>query len=114
MNVFLSSSTEATCGKTSDHPWYGKTRLGWQMRRGIVAVDPAVINLLSEVYVPGYGLGIAADTGGLIIGRHIDLGYDVDDFEMWFWWGTAYVLTPPPPPDEIRWILPDFPRGRWP
>jgi uncharacterized protein YabE (DUF348 family) len=114
MHVFFSSYTEATCGKTPDHPWYGKTRLGWDMRRGIVAVDPTVINMLAEVYVPGYGHGVAADTGGMIIGRHIDLGYDVDNFVMWFEWGYVYVLTPPPPPDQIRWILPDFPRGRWP
>ncbi len=114
VHVFLTSYTEATCGKTPDHPWYGLTRLGWKMRRGIVAVDPRVIALLSEVYVPGYGRGIAADTGGLIIGRHIDLGHDVDDFVMWFEWGYAYILTPVPPPDKIRWILPDFPRGRWP
>ena len=63
---------------------------------------------------PGYGRGVAADTGGMIIGRHIDLGYDVDNFVMWFEWGYVYVLTPIPPPNQIRWILPDFPRGRWP
>jgi uncharacterized protein YabE (DUF348 family) len=114
IHVFLTSYTEATCGKTPDHPWYGKTRLGWDMRRGIVAVDPTVINMLSEMYVPGYGHGVAADTGGMIIGRHIDLGHEVDDFVMWFEWGYVYILTPPPPPDRIRWILPDFPRGRWP
>jgi uncharacterized protein YabE (DUF348 family)/3D (Asp-Asp-Asp) domain-containing protein len=114
VHVFLTSYTEATCGKTPDHPWYGKTRLGWDMRHGIVAVDPRVINMLTEVYVPGYGRGIAADTGGMIIGRHIDLGHDVDDFVMWFEWGYVYLLTPPPSPDQIRWILPDFPRGRWP
>jgi 3D (Asp-Asp-Asp) domain-containing protein len=112
--VFLTSYTEATCGKTPDHPWYGLTRLGWKMRRGIIAVDPRVINMLSELYVPGYGRGTAADTGGLIIGRHIDLGHEVDDFVMWFEWGYVYVLTPAPPPSQIRWILPDYPRGRWP
>jgi uncharacterized protein YabE (DUF348 family) len=114
MHVFLTSYTEATCGKTPDHPWYGKTRLGWDMRHGIVAVDPRVIKMLTEVYVPGYGRGVAADTGGMIIGRHIDLGYDVDNFVMWFEWGYVYILTPVPPPNQIRWILPDFPRGRWP
>ncbi|MBN1643130.1 MAG: DUF348 domain-containing protein [Anaerolineae bacterium] len=112
--VFLSSYTEATCGKEPGDHWYGLTRLGWPMRRGIVAVDPAVIPLLTEVYVPGYGQGIAADTGGLIVGRHIDLGYDVDNYEHWFWWGEVYILTPVPPASRIRWILPDYPRGRWP
>ena len=114
VHMFLSSYTEATCGKTPDDFWYGLTRLGWKMRRGIVAVDPTVFPLLTEVYVPGYGHGIAADTGGLIIGRHIDLGYDVDNYEHWFRWEYVYILTPIPPAGDIRWILPDFPRGRWP
>ena len=28
--------------------------------------------------------------------------------------GGSEPPQPPPPPDEIRWVLPDFPRGRWP
>jgi uncharacterized protein YabE (DUF348 family) len=112
--VFLTSYTEATCGKTPDHPWYGLTRLGWKMRHGIIAVDPTVIPLLSRLYVPGYGTGIAADTGSLVKGRHIDLGHDVDNFTMYFEWGYVYVLTPVPPAGRIRWILPDFPRGQYP
>jgi 3D (Asp-Asp-Asp) domain-containing protein len=82
------------------------------MRHGIVAVDPRVIRLLSELYVPGYGRGTAADTGGMIKGRHIDLGYDVDNFVMHYRWGYVYVLTPVPSANRIRWILPDFPRER--
>ena len=112
--VFLSSYTADTCGKSPGDPAYGITRLGWTMRHGIVAVDPAVINLLSRVYVPGYGRGIAADTGGLIIGRHVDLGYDVGAYRHWFEWGYVYLLTPAPSPNRIRWVLPDYPRGQWP
>ncbi len=112
--VFFTSYTAATCGKSLGDPTYGITRLGWKMRRGIVAVDPSVISLLSRVYVPGYGRGIAADTGGLIIGRHVDLGYDVGAYEHWFDWGYVYLLTPVPAPNRIRWVLPDYPRGQWP
>ena len=112
IRVFLTSYTEATCGKTPDHPLYGITRLGWKMRHGIIAVDPRVIPLRTKLYVPGYGPGIAGDTGGLIKGRHIDLGYDVDNFVMHYEWGYVYLLTPVPPPSKIRWILPDFPRER--
>lgn len=112
VRVFLTSYTEATCGKTPDHPLYGITRLGWQMRHGIIAVDPRVIRMRSELYVPGYGRGIAGDTGGLIKGKHIDLGHEVDDFTMYYWWGEVYVLTPVPPSSQINYILPDYPRER--
>jgi 3D (Asp-Asp-Asp) domain-containing protein len=47
-------------------------RLGY----GIIAVDPDVIPLGTRLYVPGYGYGIAADTGGAIKGDHIDLCFD--------------------------------------
>ncbi len=112
MRIFLTSYTEATCGKTPADPWYGKTRIGWQMRHGIIAVDPRVIPMLTNMYVPGYGPGIAADTGGMIKGMHIDLGYDVSNFVMFYKWGYVYLLTPVPPASQIRWILPDFPRER--
>ena len=38
-----------------------------------VAVDSSVIPLGSKVYVEGYGVAIASDTGGAIIGNKIDL-----------------------------------------
>jgi 3D (Asp-Asp-Asp) domain-containing protein/LysM repeat protein len=39
----------------------------------VIAVDPSVIPLGSEVYVEGYGYATAADTGGAINGNKIDL-----------------------------------------
>lgn len=39
----------------------------------VIAVDPNVIPLGSEVYVEGYGYATAADTGGAINGNKIDL-----------------------------------------
>ncbi len=112
MRMLITSYTAATCGKTRDHPEYGITFLGWQVQRGHIAVDPNVISLRSEMYVPGYGHGIAADTGGKIKGMHIDLNYDEDDFQMWYRWEDVYLLSPPPSPDQIRWILPSWPRER--
>lgn len=38
-----------------------------------IAVDPSIIPLGSKVYVEGYGLAIASDTGGAIKGNKIDI-----------------------------------------
>ncbi|WP_019878660.1 3D domain-containing protein [Succinispira mobilis] len=54
----------------------GITATGIPARRGVVAVDPQVIPLGSQVYIPGYGHAIAADTGGAIRGHKIDLCID--------------------------------------
>jgi 3D (Asp-Asp-Asp) domain-containing protein len=61
----------------------GVTKTGTGVYRGIVAVDPRVIPLGTRMYIPGYGYGIAADTGGDIVGNHIDLGYAADDLKDW-------------------------------
>src|SRR5439155_27238095 len=53
----------------------GITASGLPVGPGIVAVDPNVIPLGTRLYIPGYGKGIAADTGGGIKGKIIDLWY---------------------------------------
>jgi 3D (Asp-Asp-Asp) domain-containing protein/peptidoglycan hydrolase CwlO-like protein len=53
----------------------GTTASGLPTGPGIVAVDPTVIPLGTKLYVPGYGKGVAADTGGGIKGDIIDLWY---------------------------------------
>ena len=57
----------------------GTTKLGWRTRKGIVAVDPAVIPLRSLLYVEGYGLAWAGDIGGAIKGQRIDLCFNTTD-----------------------------------
>lgn len=117
MRVYVTSYKPASCGKPPDHPRYGFTRLGVQVRRGIVATDPKVIPLRSWMYVPGYGKSIAADTGGGVKGKFVDLGFPDNDYESWHWWMDVYLLTPVPPPSKITYVLPDWPkfpdRGRW-
>lgn len=112
LRVLATSYSAATSGKSRDHPAYGITRLGWEARRGVVAVDPKVINLRQPLYVPGYGLGVAGDTGGKIRGLHIDLGFDEWSLELWYRWVDVYLLEPAPPADRIHYVLPDWPRER--
>ena len=49
------------------------TAVGAATRRGIVAVDPKVIRLGTRMYIEGYGFAVAADTGGAIKGKKIDV-----------------------------------------
>src|SRR5699024_9439351 len=55
----------------------------------VIAVDPNVIPLGSEVYVEGYGTAIAGDVGGAIQGDKIDL--HVPSKEEAYNWGVQTV-----------------------
>jgi 3D (Asp-Asp-Asp) domain-containing protein len=52
---------------------FGHTADGAVAGMESVAVDPSVIPLGSTIYVPGIGERTADDTGGMIIGNHIDI-----------------------------------------
>lgn len=96
--VVESPQGELDCARTLTvwATWYtaasaggnGITASGTPVYRGIVAVDPNVIPLGTRMYIPGYGFGLAADTGGGVIGNHIDLGFGADDVVDW---RTGYV-----------------------
>ncbi len=109
VRMLATSYSASTSGVSPDVAYYGRTRLGWPMRFGIVAVDPSIVALGSRVYVPDYGVGDAADTGGAIRARRIDLGYDDDNLRLWYRWVDVYLLDPPPPRSQIRWVLPNWP-----
>ena len=51
----------------------GTTATGLPVGPGIVAIDPTVIPLGTRMTIPGYGEGVAADTGGGIQGARIDV-----------------------------------------
>jgi cystine transport system substrate-binding protein len=53
----------------------GRTATGIPVGVGVVAVDPSVIPLGSRMTVPGYGEGVAADTGSAVKGATIDLWF---------------------------------------
>lgn len=64
---------EASAYLPTDGSEEGLTATGIPARYGVVAVDPDVIPLGTRLYIPGYGVALAADTGGMIEGAMIDL-----------------------------------------
>ena len=80
---------------------------GLSLRRGVVAMTRAWFNQLrgTQVYVPGYGVGVVGDIGGgFPDGRAwIDLGYSDADYQTWSGWVTVYFLAPAP--DVVPYFL---------
>jgi 3D (Asp-Asp-Asp) domain-containing protein len=67
----------------------GTTATGVAVAYGIVAVDPSLIPLGTRMTVPGYGEGVAADTGGAVRGARIDLWFPTRAEALA--WGTRSV-----------------------
>lgn len=61
-----------SCGKWAN----GYTFTGKKAGYGVVAVDPKVIRLGTQLYIEGYGKAEAADIGSAIKGNKIDLCYE--------------------------------------
>ncbi len=110
ITMSASSYSAGTAGVSPDKPYYGRTYTGDPMRFGVVAVDPRIIPLRSQVYVPDYGIGDALDIGSAILARRIDLGYDDSNLVLWNRWVDVYLLWPPPSAAEITWVIPNWPR----
>jgi peptidoglycan DL-endopeptidase CwlO len=53
----------------------GVTAAGIPVGWGVVAVDPSLIPFGTRMTVPGYGEGVAADTGPGVVGNRIDLWF---------------------------------------
>jgi 3D (Asp-Asp-Asp) domain-containing protein len=80
--------------KTYAYSGGGTTASGQKAQEGLVAVDPNLIELGTWLYVEDYGLCQAADTGGSIKGKMIDLY--MEDTSDCYEWGVrhkqVYVL----------------------
>jgi len=104
VNVYATSYSP--CRSGGDRCYSG-TSSGMKVQRGAIGVTRQWYNLMAgqRLYVPGYGVGIVADVGGGVPGKHwIDLGFSDEDFEAWHQNVTIYFLTPVP--TNIAWILP--------
>jgi 3D (Asp-Asp-Asp) domain-containing protein len=53
----------------------GHTATGLPVGWGVVAVDPNLIPLGTKLTIPGYGEGVAADTGSAVRGHDVDLWF---------------------------------------
>jgi cystine transport system substrate-binding protein len=58
---------------------------------GTIAVDPAVIPLGAALLVPGYGPGIASDTGSAVRGARVDVWFPT--IEEALGWGRRTVTV---------------------
>jgi 3D (Asp-Asp-Asp) domain-containing protein len=79
-NTVPASAAPAPAGRTltvssTGYSLPGRTATGLPVGWGVVAVDPSVIPLGTRLTIPGYGEGVAADTGGAVRGADIDLWF---------------------------------------
>ena len=95
--VLATSYNASHGGKPRSSPGYGITATGMVAGKGVVAVDPRVIPLYTNLYVPGYGVAVAGDTGGAVKGRIVDLGFPEDVTDGWSTrYLDVYLLEPVP------------------
>ncbi|MGA9534050.1 MAG: ubiquitin-like domain-containing protein [Anaerolineales bacterium] len=106
VQMWATSYSASRAGVSPDAPNYGITASGKPLTKGLVAIDRSLIPFGTRMYVPGYGFAEAADTGGGVRGRWIDLGYDDGNYRGWAQYVTVYFLTPVPPANNIVWIFP--------
>jgi uncharacterized protein YabE (DUF348 family) len=106
VQMWATSYSPSRAGVSPDARNFGITASGQPLTKGLVAIDRRYIPFGTRMYVPGYGYALAADTGGGVKGRWIDLGYDDDNYVSWHQYVTVYFLTPVPPEGSIVWIFP--------
>lgn len=78
---------------TTAYTLRGTTATGIPAGPGVVAVDPSVIPLGTRMTIPGYGEGVAADTGGAIKGNRIDVWVaTAAEAAQWQWQTVTITL----------------------
>lgn len=69
----------------------GVTATGQDVHWGVIAVDPRIISLGTQLYVEGYGEAVALDTGGAIKGNRVDLYMNTEEAAQS--WGVRSVIV---------------------
>ncbi|MBT2656204.1 LysM peptidoglycan-binding domain-containing protein [Bacillus sp. ISL-18] len=86
-------TVKATAYTASCEGCSGTTATGVDLKANpdakVIAVDPKVIPLGSKVYVEGYGVATAADTGGAIKGNRIDVFISTEHEALK--WGNKHI-----------------------
>ena len=72
IRMVATAYTPFRCGGSAS----GHCAMGFLATKGVAAVDPRIIPLGTKLYVEGYGVALAADTGGAIKSNRIDLCFD--------------------------------------
>jgi uncharacterized protein YabE (DUF348 family) len=102
--VEMYTTSYSPCGSGTATCSYG-TASGMKVAYGVVAVIPSLFNALAgtQVYIPGYGIGVIGDVGGgFPDGRPwIDLGYSDADYQGWYGFHTVYFLGDAPAYDPF-------------
>ncbi|MGP4076626.1 3D domain-containing protein [Halobacillus sp. K22] len=75
-------------GKTPDHPGYGITFSGVNVKRDLystIAADLNVFPIGTVLFIPDYGYGVVADKGSAIQGNELDLYFPTVEavYEQW-------------------------------
>lgn len=75
-------------GKHPDSPAYGITYSGVKVKRDLystIAADISIFPVGTILWVPDYGYGVVADTGGAIKGNRLDLYFHTvkDVYDQW-------------------------------
>lgn len=76
-------------GKTPSDSGYGVTASGQRAKVGVVAVDTNIIPFGTKLYIEGYGVAVAGDTGGAIKGNKVDVF--LNDYNDAVKYGVRYV-----------------------
>jgi peptidoglycan DL-endopeptidase CwlO len=71
----------------------GTTASGLPTSWGTVAVDTRIFPFGTKMYIPGYGNGVAADTGSAIVGRIIDVWFPTCEQARAWGWKTLTITV---------------------